>query len=262
MCPSSPVCMADGHSLGRVARPPQQPGPSASCHSSLANAKNRLAHMEQAGRLWRGGTQALWGTAAVGQVAGPPPLPCLAVPVPWLGMGAPQRAQCRVIPGAELSPVQRSWWVPVGMVLTAERARSRLVPTQPPTRWWVPWRGLDILVLVSHLHWPGWRSAVPCARWAQPGGAEPGGHSRVGAFPTVPGKQQTQHRGLAVMGRGLWGREEGGRAGGGTLPCSPCVGASASSEPGLVPVGSWRRGGGQAAALMGTGTLMAPRRPS
>lgn len=49
-------------------------------------------------------------------------------------------------------------------------------------------------------------AGVPSAlAWLEAGGAM----CQVGAFPTVPGKRQTQHGGLAVVGRGLGGREGG-----------------------------------------------------
>lgn len=52
-CASSPGCVAHGCGLGR--RVARVPWPPASCRASLADAKNRLAHMWQAGMLRRWG---------------------------------------------------------------------------------------------------------------------------------------------------------------------------------------------------------------
>lgn len=231
-CPSSPGCMAHGRGLGRVAR---QPRPSASCRSSIADAKNWLAHMCQVGRLRCGGTQAPWGTAAAGWAAGPAPL---TVPCPCCGWA-------RVLlggHGAGWSPVPESQRVPAGMMPAAERSPlpfGATAATHGSDGCHGGWVGGYPCAGGPRLRQPGWRPSG--ARWAQQGGRLPHLHRATGKLGAGA---------WLWRGGGCWGKK-GGWGVGRILPCWSCVGAAASPALGLVPAGGW------AAELMGM--AMVPR---
>ncbi|XP_072791766.1 neuronal-specific septin-3 isoform X2 [Taeniopygia guttata] len=206
-CPLSPGCVAHGHGLSRSLAA----WAIASCRSSPAGAKRRLAHTGEAA-AW--GTQAPWGTAAVGRLARPPAL----LPPHRAGLGTAAAGE---------GGGHGAGWSPLPVGASGHRAHGRtLLPpfsaTQPLTgvmRDKVRGGGVLCHARGPHPCWPGWE-AEQCH--------VPGGHSRVGtaglAQPSPPtSPSHTGRRGLAVWGGGCGGR---------VLPCWSCVGAAASAEPG------------------------------
>lgn len=177
----------------RLSAGPSLPGPS---QAAAPAPPVPSAGWHTRGRLRRGGTQAPWGTAAVGRGTRPPPL---VPPRPagaghrrcWGGQG--RGARCWVVPGTP--------WVPVRVVPTAKHSQCHR--SHPRGVMGAEVRSGSVLCHGRGPHpcWPGWE-AEQCH--------VPGGHSRVGtagwAQLSPPTSQPASGaQGSAVVGRGLRG---------------------------------------------------------